>query len=52
MPGRERMLLMAATDLEAVMFLSCLRRILEPEREPPTLREVVHFPAKALRGLE
>jgi hypothetical protein len=46
------MQLMAATDLEAVAFLSCLRRILEPERAWPTLREAVHFPAKALRELE
>jgi hypothetical protein len=49
---RERMLLMAATDLEAVMFLSCLRRILEPERVRPTMQEAIHFPGAALVSLE
>ena len=46
------MLLKAATDLEAVAFLSCLRRILEPERAWPTLYEAIHYPANALRDLE
>jgi hypothetical protein len=46
------MMLMAATDLEAVAFLSCLRNILEPDRAWPTLREAIHYPAIALRDLE
>ena len=46
------MLLMAATDLEAVAFLSCLRSILEPGRAWPTLCEAIHYPANALRDLE
>jgi hypothetical protein len=45
------MQLMAATDLDAVMFLSCLRHILEPERAWPTMQEAIHFPANALRDL-
>ncbi len=48
----QRMQLMAPTDLEAVAFLSCMRRILQPERTWPTVRDAVHFPGKALRELE
>jgi hypothetical protein len=51
-PERKRMHLMAATDLEAVAFLSCLRRILQPERTWPTVRHAIHFPAKILSELE
>ncbi len=46
------MLLMTATDLEAVVFLSCLRSILEPDRAWPTLCEAIHYPANALRDLD
>jgi hypothetical protein len=49
--AHERMLLMAPTDLEAVAFLSCLRYILEPEHAWPTLRDAIHYPGEALRGL-
>ena len=44
--------LMAAADLEAVVVLSCLRAILEPERAWQSLEEAIHFPADALRVLE
>jgi hypothetical protein len=50
--GGGRMLLMASTDLEAVAFLSCLRRILEPGRAWPTLLDGMHYPGIALRDLE
>ncbi len=49
--AQERILLMASTDLDAVAFLSCLRRILDPERAWPTLRDAIHYPGEALRGL-
>jgi hypothetical protein len=48
----QRMHLMAATDLDAVAFLSCLRSILEPGRAWPSVRDAIHFPAKILRELE
>ena len=48
---RQWMRLMAATDLDAVAFLSCLRCILEPGRAWPTLQDAIHFPAIALRQL-
>jgi hypothetical protein len=49
---RQRVTLMTTSDLEAVALLTCLRRILEPGRALPTLRDAMHFPAYALRMLE
>jgi hypothetical protein len=46
-----RLLLMAATDVEAMAFLSCLRGILAPGRAPPAHRVALHFPAHALAQL-
>ena len=50
--NKDRVLLMAMSDLEAVALLTCLRRILEPGRALPTLWDAAHFPAQALRMLE
>jgi hypothetical protein len=50
--SQRRVMLMAQSDLEAVALLTCLRRILEPGRELPTLRDAMHFPLQALRMLE
>ena len=50
--SQERVLLMAASDLEAVALLTCLRRILEPGRALPTLWDATHFPGQALQMLE
>jgi hypothetical protein len=50
--GHRRVFLMAASDLEAVVVMACLRRILEPGRALPTLAEAMHFPVGALRRLE
>ena len=50
--SQQRVLLMAASDLEAVALLTCMRRILEPGRALPTLRDAMHFPAQALQMLE
>lgn len=49
---QERALLMTMTDMDAVALLTCLRRILEPGRALPTLRDAMHFPLQALRMLE
>jgi hypothetical protein len=50
--SQRRVMLMAQSDLEAVALLTCLRRILEPGRALPTLRDAMHFPLQALRMLE
>ena len=45
------MLLMAASNLEAVALLCCLRGILAPGRALPSLRDRVQFPGDALAQL-
>ena len=50
--GRRRVYLAAASDMEAVVALACLRRILKPGRPLPTLWETMHFPHRALKKLE
>ena len=50
---RRRMLVMAATDFEAVAFLSCLRGILAPGRAAPQPQGdlALHYPNEALAQL-
>ena len=49
---RRRVYLKAPTEFEAVVVLTCLRRILEPSRELPSLSSAVHHPLDALKMLE
>ena len=49
---RRRVYLKAPSEFEAVVVLTCLRRILEPSRELPSLSSAVHHPLDALKMLE
>jgi hypothetical protein len=49
--GPKRMRLRSTSDQSAAAFLLCLRRILQPDAELPTLLDAVHFPEQVLQTL-